>query len=713
MATDFQNYLTGIQNAFSGSRYVPGDMGHPSSYNQPNLPRTVAPVAPIYDPTRNAYGLPTIGTPRWNGTHFVNEMGQPFTGTYGGQTYTNGQSYQQAANSPSRYTGIDITKNAPVAAATDQLLAGFKPTQGVTDFSSLLDAARTASGAAKNAFAADQSAYNVQPLADTLNNLNTSYTATGNALNNRYSNIVGNTAANQNNIVNQSSGLLPQQFNALQGINNQYANTAGTLTNALQNNLDQTKADQAGIVNQAYGMLPGQFGALTDINNQFANTGNNLDAKYSGILGNTNATENGIVQQAQDLLPSYDTAANNIGDYQTKVLQGNVSRYKLGTGTPMSLGGGEENLLANGVAAIRLPLEQQKINQRYNLLQNLNLPIAQQQQAAALGQVQNFEMPLASDVANRNTATQLGLNAAQNNILQNMQLPLEQQQSANQANLLTNTEIPLAQDITNRNYGTQSGLNAAQQNLLQGIALPLAGQQGAAQVNQLTGFTAPLAQQDYTNAATTAQTIQNLKLQIAGKSIAEATQLLQAMAVPIQIQQQLLAGNQSLQSGDIGNLAGLNSLYSGSRYQGLQDTFGANLSTPTVSTFSPGGFPSGGSPSRYNVSPSGNGTGTSGFSAGNLPTTGNVPSGVPTPAAQPQTLPQGAWSSTLQVGGVDANGQQFYVDPKTGNKFYVVDGQIYPYYANSSKPAPAQSGRYNSSPTIAGAVENAAIAAGA
>jgi len=589
-----QNYFSGIQNAFAGASYHPGSTPNsPGYYTQPNLPKTVTPAIPVYDPRSNSYSLPTTGTPTWNGTHFVNEAGVPFTGTYGGQTYTNGQTQQQIANSPSRYAGINITKNAPIAGATDQLLTNFKPTSGVTDFSNILDAARSATRTATNAFANDQSAFNVQPLADTLNNLNAGYTATGNALNNRYSNILGNTAANQNAIVNASSNLLPQQFNALQGINDQYAAT-----------------------------------------------GNALNDAYSGIVGNANTTQNNIVQQGQDLLPAYDTAANNIGDAQTKALIQQLSRYKLAGGTPTGLGGGEEQLLTNGIANIRLPLEQAKINQRYNLLQNLNLPVAQQEEAAGIGQLQNFSMPLASDVANRN-------------------------------------------------YNTQAGLNQAQQNLLQNIALPLAGQQGAAQVQQLTGFTAPLAQQDYTNAATTAQTIQNLKLQIAGKSIAEAVQYLQAMAVPAQIQQQILAGNQSLQSGDISNLSGLNSLYSGSRYQGLQDLLGANLTQPTASTFSPGPFPSSGANPRYSIPAPGNSTAT----AGALPA--SAPGAAP--AAQPPVLPQGAWASTLQPAGGN-----LYKDPKTGNYFTVVNGQIYPYQVNGGNVPRNQNGY----PTSVGAVDN-------
>jgi hypothetical protein len=88
------------------------------------------------------------------------------------------------------------------------------------------------------------------------------------------------------------------------------------------------------------------------------------------------------------------------------------------------------------------------------------------------------------------------------------------------------------------------------------------------------------------------------------------------MGIPDTMIQQVLGGNQSLQQGNISQLGGLNSLYGGTQYQGLQDTMGANLSQPTATMFSPGGagaYPGGAGGSRYGgLYPNTAGTGTFG-----------------------------------------------------------------------------------------------------
>jgi hypothetical protein len=161
-----------------------------------------------------------------------------------------------------------------------------------------------------------------------------------------------------------------------------------------------------------FATVPGQTaGALNANVNQFANTGNTLNQNYSSVLGNTNAAENSIVNQATNLLPAYDQAVTNVGNQEQNALAQDVSRYKLGTGTPGSLGSGEENLLIQGTQAAQVPLEEAKINQNYNLLQNLDLPVAQQQGQAAVNQITGFEEPLAA--ANYNNTASTANNIAQ------------------------------------------------------------------------------------------------------------------------------------------------------------------------------------------------------------------------------------------------------------------------------------------------------------
>jgi hypothetical protein len=366
-------------------------------------------TSPNYNPTTNSYLSQTPGNPTWNGSSWVSSTtGQPFTGTYLGQSFNAGQSYQQMANNPnSRYASVNIAKNPGVLAATNNLTSTFQPTQGITDFSDLLNASRSAQSTATSGLASDQNAINLDPLTTTLNNLNAGYANTTSGLNTTYSNILGNQA-------------------------------------------DTTASD---------------------------------------------------IAQANQNLDSYDTAAQNVADAEQNALQAQVSRYKLGTGTPSGLGGGEESLIAQGV--------------------------------------------------------------------QNIQLP------------------------------TQLAKTQAAQQLLQGYVTPLQQQLTQAQIGQLTGFTAPMAQQNYQNSYNTATQLQNLKLQTAGMSIADATNYMKAMAVPDQTIQQILATNQGLNQGNISTLGGLNSLYGGSQYQGLQDLFGANPSQPTTTTFNPGGagaYPTG---SRY------------------------------------------------------------------------------------------------------------------
>ena len=554
--------------------------------------------SPLYNPLTNSYNSQTGGAPMWNGSSWVTSTGQPYTGTYNGQTFNLGQSYQQMANDPtSRYQSVSVVKDPGVASATDSMISGFQPTQGITNFSDLLNASRTASSTATAGLASDQNAYNIQPFADTMNSLNANQSQIGSNLNSTYSGLLNNQAGAENSIVNQASGLLPQQYQTLQGINNQFANTAGGLNTNYSNILGNTAGNENSLVNQAYQFNPQQLSALQGITGQFANTAGQLNQNYSDTLSNLQNQENQDVTQANQNLTGYDTAAQAVADQEQQALGAQVSRYKLGTGTPASLGGGEEAMLLQGTQNIQLPTQLAKVQAQQNLLTNYQTPLQQQMAQSQIGQI-NYATPLAQQIYGQNYGAQQGYNAQQNNILQNMQLPLAQQQGAAAVNQLTNYTTPLAQQIYGQNYNTQQGFNQAQQNMLQNIQLPLATQQGNRAVQQLTNFTAPQAQQDYTNAATTAQTVKNLQLQTAGMAIQDATNYLKAMAVPDQIIQQILSTNQSLQGGNISNLSGLNSLYSGSRYQGLQDNIGANLSQPTVSTFSPPGgargYPTGG-----------------------------------------------------------------------------------------------------------------------
>lgn len=119
--------------------------------------------------------------------------------------------------------------------------------------------------------------------------------------------------------------------------------------------------------------LQGDMGALADINRENA------------------AAQQGIVSQANAILPQYDSAAKAVADQQMQAVQRQLSRYKMGTGTPRSGGTDEERLLADAAARVYAPFEQGKIDRQLNLLTGLALPVQR-------------------DIANRATAAAAGFN---------------------------------------------------------------------------------------------------------------------------------------------------------------------------------------------------------------------------------------------------------------------------------------------------------------
>lgn len=231
-----------------------------------------------------------------------------------------------------------------------------------------------------------------------------------------------------------------------------------------------------------------------DLNSQQARYSAALDAasrNYADVNTRTAAAERGIVQQANDTLPQYDAAAEAAANLQMNALQRQVSRYKAASGTPMSLGTNEQAMLTGGAAQILVPMEQAKINQRYNILNSL-------------------AMPSTLDIANRETA------------------------------------------------------KAAQ-------------------------FDPMIAAQQFQTGTQTAQTIQQLKMVTSNMAYQDAVRYMQSLGVPDQLQQQIISGN-------ISQASALNNLMSASRYQGLQDVMGAQLTPSIGTTFTAPGYPG---PTRY------------------------------------------------------------------------------------------------------------------
>ena len=214
-------------------------------------------------------------------------------------------------------------------------------------------------------------------------------------------------------------------------------------------------------------------------------------ADYQALNQDAAARERAIVQESRGLLPQFDEAQNRAEALQRDILQGQVSRYKAGSGTPMSLGSAEERQLVEGARKIAVPIELAKINQRYNVLSDYALPVER-------------------DIAGRET-----------------------------------------QRI--------------------GVYTP-----------------AQLASQFQSGTATT-QAIQQLRQTTSSMAMEDAIRYMQAIGVPAQVQQSIL-------SGQIGQLSQLGSLEDATRYRGLQDRLGAFPTAPQTYSVSTPGYSA---PPRY------------------------------------------------------------------------------------------------------------------
>jgi hypothetical protein len=305
-------------------------------------------------------------------------------------------------------------------------------------------------------------------------------------------------------------------------------------------------------------------------------------ADYAALNAANATTQRGIVQKGYNELPAYDAAGNAIADRQMQTVVQNLSRYKLGTGTPTSLGSDESRILAQGAADVMLPLKQSQIARRYDLF-------------------------------------------------------------GNEANV-------------------ESGLYGAERNRVASFNPDVAAREFSA--SQGT------AQQEFQSGQVTANTIQNLKERVAQMSYQDAIRFFDLVGVPAQIRQQILGG----QISQLGQLAQLNDL---SRYRGLSDRLGVNLSQPQYAGFSAPGFPA---PSRNPPSSPGNQP-APGLPASNAPKQigprGGPDTGplIPDPSgngffdADGNWFPAGSVGTPTYAGNPYSRGSQSnsYYDPASGN----------------------------------------------
>lgn len=144
--------------------------------------------------------------------------------------------------------------------------------------------------------------------------------------------------------------------------------------------------------------------ALTDQQKQYAGNLNQAQADLAAVNKTAAGAEQGAVTEARNLLPSYDAAGQAIADQQMKLAVGNLSRYKMGTGTPRSLGSDETGILATAATNAMLPLKQSEIAQRYNIINNLELPVTRDIASRGAAQA-GFDVNTAQQIFSSGQAT--------------------------------------------------------------------------------------------------------------------------------------------------------------------------------------------------------------------------------------------------------------------------------------------------------------------
>jgi hypothetical protein len=118
--------------------------------------------------------------------------------------------------------------------------------------------------------------------------------------------------------------------------------------------------------------------ALTAAQQQYAGALGTNAANLTQSVNQANQTQQGLVTQAEAVLPQYQAAEQAIAGQELGAVQADVSRYKLGSGTPTSMGATEQDILQQGVQNVELPLNEAMLQQQENIIQNFASPVAAQ-----------------------------------------------------------------------------------------------------------------------------------------------------------------------------------------------------------------------------------------------------------------------------------------------------------------------------------------------
>lgn len=102
------------------------------------------------------------------------------------------------------------------------------------------------------------------------------------------------------------------------------------------------------------------------------------DEAYRRAMADTAARERAVVTGAVDDLTGYDDAVNRMQQIALNQVPAYMSRFKLRTGTPTSLGSADVAEMTRQLTNAAAPFELAKINQRYAIRSGMELPVEQQ-----------------------------------------------------------------------------------------------------------------------------------------------------------------------------------------------------------------------------------------------------------------------------------------------------------------------------------------------
>lgn len=397
------------------------------------------------------------------------------------------------------------------------------------------------------------------------------------------------------------------------------------------NALAETAGTQRQIVNEARANLTPYEAALVAERN-----------RYSGALGTAGDAYRQAIDEARRNWAASLTEGRDIYGRQTDesiarskaaaydTMLRNIKAYRSVSGTPTSLGSNELAQLVRGSAQIEVPMEQFRLGQRQAYIQNLAVPSL-------------------LDIAGRETAKAAQFDPA------------------------------MAAAIYGAGTTTATNILGGRENVLSRYALPVETAIGAQAITKAGQFDPMIAAQQFQSGTATAQTIQQLSVVTSTMAREDAIRYMQSLGVPEQVRQSILSGN-------IANAAAVNQLIQASRYQGLQDIMGAQISQPIGTTFvSPGYL----GPDRYALD-------LGNYATGNLTGT-NAPVQV-SPTVTESRYP----GSAILPGGVvprgdmvwDAN-NQVYRSKKTGQVIRTPRAQMALPQNASLSLGPQSSSRYD------------------